>query len=68
MPGTNLTRDEAAARAALLQVSAYDVHLDLTRGPDTFRSETTVRFDPASPQDARLDVAVRLASVDSDSR
>jgi aminopeptidase N len=49
VPGTNLTRDEAAARAALLQVSAYDITLDLTRGPDTFRSETVVRFEATRP-------------------
>ena len=30
MPGTNLTRDEAASRAALLHVNSYDVVLDLT--------------------------------------
>ena len=30
MPGKNLTRDEAAARAALVTVDHYDVALDLT--------------------------------------
>ena len=30
MPGTNLTRDEAATRAALLDVTSYAVDLDLT--------------------------------------
>ena len=30
MPGTNLTRDEARARAALLDVDSYTVDLDLT--------------------------------------
>ena len=32
MPGTNLTRDEAAQRAALVTVETYDVVLDLTTG------------------------------------
>ena len=44
MPGTNLTRDEAASRAALVHVESYDVVLDLTTGPTTFRTTTTVRF------------------------
>src|SRR4051794_6736812 len=30
MPGTNLTRDEAATRAALLDVASYSIDLDLT--------------------------------------
>jgi aminopeptidase N len=45
MPGTNLTRDEARARAALLDVSSYDVSLDLS-SDDTrkFGSTTVIRF------------------------
>ncbi len=49
VPGINLTRDEAAARAAMLSVSAYDIALDLTGGEDTFRSRTTVRFTCSRP-------------------
>ncbi|MEX5295793.1 aminopeptidase N [Kocuria sp. CPCC 205268] len=48
MPGTNLTRQEAAARAETVAVDAYEVVLDLTRGERLFRSTTTVRFR-ASP-------------------
>ena len=44
MPGKNLTRVEAQERAALVQPSAYDVVLDLTRGPEIFGSTTTVTF------------------------
>ena len=44
MPGTNLTRDEAAQRARLLDVAAYDVTLDLTTGDKTFPTTTVVRF------------------------
>lgn len=40
----SLTRQEAQARAALLTVAAYELDLDLTRGGDTFRSTTTIRF------------------------
>ncbi|MFC5790612.1 aminopeptidase N [Agromyces tardus] len=44
MPGENLTRLEAEERAALVSVHDYDVVLDVTTGPEVFRSETTVRF------------------------
>ncbi len=44
MPGTNLTREEAAERARLVSVSSYEVELDLTTGPDTFASTSVVRF------------------------
>jgi aminopeptidase N len=44
VPGKNLTRDEARERAALLSVAAYDVALDLTTGPTTFRTRTTITF------------------------
>ncbi|HYQ77393.1 aminopeptidase N [Cellulomonas sp.] len=44
MPAENLTRDEARTRAALVDVQSYDVALDLTTGPVTFTSTTTVRF------------------------
>ena len=44
MPGQNLTRVEAAERAALVRTGSYDVTLDLTTGEDTFRSTTTARF------------------------
>ncbi|MFC5804216.1 aminopeptidase N [Streptomyces formicae] len=49
MPGTNLTREEAQARARLLTVDAYEIDLDLTgaREGGTYRSVTTVRFDSA---------------------
>ncbi|MFE3328445.1 aminopeptidase N [Streptomyces sp. NPDC059176] len=52
MPGENLSRDEARARAELLSVDGYDVFLDLRSatmesdgtGARTFRSVTTIRF------------------------
>jgi aminopeptidase N len=53
MPGTNLTREEAATRAALLAVTSYTVDLDLTSAPDkdraTFGSATTIEFTCAEP-------------------
>ena len=49
MPGTNLTREEAAHRAALLDVTSYSIDLDLTTGASTFSSTTVVRFTCAEP-------------------
>ncbi|MFJ7419459.1 aminopeptidase N [Streptomyces uncialis] len=49
MPGTNLTREEAQRRAALLTVDSYGIDLDLGGAQEggTYRSVTTVRFDSA---------------------
>ena len=52
MPGTNLTRDEAATRSALLDVSSYTVDLDLTTSTTTFASTTTIRFTCREPGSA----------------
>ncbi len=49
MPGTNLTRDEAQQRAALLDIDSYLVELDLTTGASTFASTTTIAFRCAEP-------------------
>jgi aminopeptidase N len=50
----NLHRDEAAQRARLLQVSSYDVDIDLTDGggspgEGTFRTTSTIRFACTEP-------------------
>ncbi|MDP9240648.1 MAG: aminopeptidase N [Actinomycetota bacterium] len=75
MPGSNLTRDEATARAGLLQVAAYDVALDLTDGGGkpgerTFRSLTTVQFSCAQPgSDTFIDLvadSVRSATLNGE--
>jgi aminopeptidase N len=49
MPGTNLTRDEAATRASLLDVTSYTVDLDLTTGDTHFGSVTTLEFTCSEP-------------------
>ncbi|WP_134764959.1 aminopeptidase N [Nocardioides sp. 1609] len=53
MPGTNLTRDEAATRASLLDVTSYSIDLDLTTAPDrttdTFGSTTSIAFTCREP-------------------
>ncbi len=51
-PTTNLTREHAAARAALLDVQSYDVAVDLTgatTGSPTFASTTRVSFTATEP-------------------
>ncbi|MGC4174223.1 aminopeptidase N [Demequina sp.] len=40
----NLTREEAADRAALIASADYDVALDFTGGSDSFRSVSVIRF------------------------
>jgi aminopeptidase N len=49
MPGTNLTRDEAATRASLLDVTSYAIDLDLTTGDTHFGSTTTIVFGCREP-------------------
>ena len=44
MPGTNLTRVEAEARAAIVSTETYTVELDLTTSEETFRSTSIVTF------------------------
>src|SRR5215469_15229609 len=43
----NLTRDEAQARAELINVESYRVELDLSGSDETFESVSTVRFSSA---------------------
>jgi aminopeptidase N len=45
----NLTRDEALARARLLVVESYAIHLDLTTGPERFGSVSVIRFRCTEP-------------------
>ena len=49
MPGTNLTRDEARARADVISVDSYTVDLDLTTSEKTFASTTVIRFSSSKP-------------------
>ncbi len=58
----NLTRDQAAERAALVTVDSYHIALDLTDGDSkpgerTFRSLTTVEFDALAGADTYVDLA-----------
>jgi aminopeptidase N len=58
----NLTRDQAAERAALVTVDAYRIELNLTDenggpGERTFRSATTVEFSALAGADTVIDIA-----------
>ncbi|WP_120336789.1 aminopeptidase N [Cryobacterium soli] len=55
MPGENLTRTEAQERKALVSVTSYDVTLDLTTGPTTFASTTTVAFSAVAGSSTFID-------------
>ena len=69
MPGENLTHAEARARAALLDVESYDVELDLTTGPETFGSTTTVRFAAGAGESTFIDlIAAQVHEVELNGR
>ncbi|WP_426002957.1 aminopeptidase N [Paenarthrobacter sp. NyZ202] len=55
MPGLNLTREEAAQRAAILNVESYNVTLDLTKGATVFGSTTVVRFSATAGSSTFID-------------
>jgi aminopeptidase N len=59
VPGENLTRSEAAERKALVDVSSYDVTLDLTTSEETFRSTTVVRFRAKPGASTFIDAVTR---------
>ncbi|WP_084039515.1 aminopeptidase N [Demequina sp. NBRC 110053] len=56
MPGTNLTRAEAQARAAIVSTETYAVELDLTTSEETFRSTSTVRFSATPGESTFIDL------------
>ncbi|NLF91450.1 MAG: aminopeptidase N [Corynebacterium marinum] len=62
MTSTNLTRDEAAHRARLLEVDNYDIALDLTGSDTEFSSVTTVSFTVREAGSTFIDL--RAASVE----
>jgi aminopeptidase N len=55
VPGENLTRVEAQERASHISVESYAVDLDVTQGPDTFRSRTTVSFSARAESETFID-------------
>ena len=64
VPGENLTRIEAQERRGVLDTQSYEVELDLTTGPEVFRSTSTVRFTATEGASTFIDlIARRVHSV-----
>ena len=64
MPGENLTRLEAQERRAILHIESYLVAIDVTAGPETFRSVTTVNFTARGGTRTFIDaITARVHSV-----
>jgi aminopeptidase N len=61
VPGDNLTRVEAQERKSIVDVSNYDVTLDLTTGEETFRSTTVVTFTATPSASTFIDAIIRTA-------
>ncbi|RZI96000.1 MAG: aminopeptidase N, partial [Microbacterium sp.] len=59
MPGENLTRSEAQERRAIVDTTSYEVTLDLTTGPEVFRSRTVVRFTATEGASTFIDLIAR---------
>ncbi len=64
MAPPNLTREQAAERAAVLSVDNYSIELDLTDGAGapgttTFRSVTTVRFGATEGASTFIDLIAK---------
>ena len=59
MPGENLTRLEAQERAAALNVTSYEIKLDLTRGAEVFGSHTRAVFSATPGTNTFIDAIAR---------
>ncbi len=60
MPGTNLTREEAAARSQIISTSEYLISLDLSqRSDETFTSTTEITFDATPGASTFVDLIAR---------
>lgn len=56
MSSENLTRTEARERASFLSTDSYEIRLDLTQGPETFLTETTLRFTASESRETFVDL------------
>jgi aminopeptidase N, Streptomyces lividans type len=59
VPGENLTRSEAQERRAIVDTASYEVTLDLTTGPEVFRSRSVVRFAAVEGATTFIDLIAR---------
>lgn len=56
MTSENLTRAEAQERSSFLETTHYDVHLDLTQGPKTFLTESTIYVNSTEERETFVDL------------
>lgn len=63
MPGANLTRVEAEERAIVISNPKYQILLDLTKGPKTFLSQTTINFEARPAESTFLDLIADEVSM-----
>ncbi|MDU5961879.1 MAG: M1 family aminopeptidase, partial [Dermabacter sp.] len=56
MTSENLTRAEAQERSSFLSTSHYDVKLDLTKGPKTFLTESTIYVNATEARETFVDL------------
>jgi aminopeptidase N len=59
VPADNLTRVEASERSSLVDTQSYRVELDLTTGPEVFRSTSTVSFTATPGSSTFIDAITR---------
>jgi aminopeptidase N len=59
VPGENLTRSEAQERRTLVDTASYEVALDLTTGPEVFRSRAVIRFAATEGASTFVDLIAR---------
>lgn len=65
MPGTNLTRAEAAERASVVHSLRYEIQLDLTSPGDTFKTITKIQFSAVAHLHTFLDlIAERVEHIE----
>jgi len=57
VPGQNLTRAEAQARAELVEVDSYQIQLKLSADSETFFSKTEVKFSAAAGASSFIDAS-----------
>ena len=55
MPGKNLTREEAADRAAIISVDSHAITLDLTTSESTFATTSTITFSAKGGESTFVD-------------
>lgn len=65
MSGTNITRQEAAERSAVVSAKSYEIELDLSTLTDNFPSKTTLQFSAREGNSTWVDyIAPKVTSIE----